>query len=334
MPEESSDPAGRPPAPDPAASTTPPPSQPTPDSTAQPAREPTAQPAPDSTAEPTEQPTTEPTEQPTTDPAADARPRAGLRIGPWLAPGPESSDRPGAHSVADEPTGPSWTAPTVELRATGPRGRRRTGSTYASTRSAATTTRPARSARRYRSGRLRDYGWLFAAAAIAAVVLAFGPRLFTAPEPDWDARAARPSASPTETAPPSTPTPAPTSAAPIPTAKPSPTPSTRRSTRAPRPRSTPRPRTSRPAAAPVLLGPANGGELWGMLRRYCFEVHQTPEAQLRTGVTPAENNWECRSFRPIPIDMNAACRHTYGSAAFARFSDRNNAFSWQCFRNA
>ncbi|WP_173153522.1 hypothetical protein [Phytohabitans suffuscus] len=73
--------------------------------------------------------------------------------------------------------------------------------------------------------------------------------------------------------------------------------------------------------------------LWQMLREYCERTYRTNEAQLRHGTGQAENNWECRRRGEDPlIDMNAACRGRYGSAAFAQFSNRDDAFSWHCFR--
>jgi hypothetical protein len=84
----------------------------------------------------------------------------------------------------------------------------------------------------------------------------------------------------------------------------------------------------------VLLGPGSEWELWLMLSRYCSDEHGTSQAQLRSGTSPAEGNWECRDRRGsgVLIDMNAACRHTYGGRAFARFSDADNALSWRCWR--
>ncbi|BCB83286.1 hypothetical protein Psuf_005990 [Phytohabitans suffuscus] len=99
------------------------------------------------------------------------------------------------------------------------------------------------------------------------------------------------------------------------------------------PRTTAAPAAAAPKA-PVALGPEGGPVgLWQMLREYCERTYRTNEAQLRHGTGQAENNWECRRRGEDPlIDMNAACRGRYGSAAFAQFSNRDDAFSWHCFR--
>ena len=64
--------------------------------------------------------------------------------------------------------------------------------------------------------------------------------------------------------------------------------------------------------------------------------HELGEAQLRSGFSPAEDNWECRPrFAPgVLIDMSAACRAEYGAGAFARYGDANSALSWRCYRPA
>lgn len=189
----------------------------------------------------------------------------------------------------------------------------------------------------------REYGWLLAAAGLGVLVLLCSVPFVTGTSMNWtsgDPFAAPPPVSPSaggaSSPVPDEPAGPPTSAAPATTPTPSPTPSkTRRPARTTPPAA---PRTTAPAGAapraPTALGPDGGPVgLWQMLREYCQRTYGTNEAQLRHGTGQAENNWECR--RPGPdalIDMNAACRGRYGSGAFAQFSDRNDAFSWRCYR--
>jgi len=191
----------------------------------------------------------------------------------------------------------------------------------------------------------REYGWLLAAAGLAALVLACSIPFVTGVGMSWNS--GDPFAAPVRVAPAAggttsgvPETAAGPSTSPSPSASVSPTrerakpPVTRRPTT--RSSSPTPPRTTPPAAAkaPVALGPDGGAMgLWMMLREYCRSAHNTREAQLRHGTGQAENNWECRRQGEDPlIDMTAACRRQYGSVAFAQFSNRNDAFSWHCFR--
>jgi hypothetical protein len=193
----------------------------------------------------------------------------------------------------------------------------------------------------------REYGWLLAAVGLGALVLVCSVPFVTGRAMSWSSgdplaapvRVAPPAGSATGDVPEESAGP-PTSAAPTATAAPSPTPSKAGTQRRPAARtsSAAPPRTTPPAAAvpkaPVALGPDGGAMgLWQMLRDYCQRTYSTPEAQLRYGTGQAENNWECRRPGQNPlIDMNAACRGRYGSAAFAQFASRTDAFSWHCFR--
>lgn len=193
----------------------------------------------------------------------------------------------------------------------------------------------------------REYGWLLAAVGLGVLVLVCSVPFVTGAGMSWTS--GDPLAGPARVAPPAggtaSPVPEesagpPTSAAPSATPSPSPTPSRTGAQRRPATRTTsptPRRTTPPPAAAPrapVLLGPSGGAMgLWQMLREYCERTYDTWEAQLRFGTGQAENNWECRRRGENPlIDMNAACRGEYGSGAFAQFSNRQDAFSWQCYR--
>jgi hypothetical protein len=189
----------------------------------------------------------------------------------------------------------------------------------------------------------REYGWLLAAVGLAALVLLCSLPFVDGAGMSWSS--GDPFAAPAKVAPAATSgTPEsggpPTSAAPTTSASPSATAARAGAARRPAARTTsPTPKhTTPPAAAapkaPVAVGPEGGAiGLWRMLREYCEATYRTDEAQLRLGTGQAEDNWECRRQGQNPlIDMNAACRREYGSAAFAQFSNRNDAFSWHCLR--
>lgn len=283
-----------------------------------------------------------------------------LRVGPWLGEDvPESA-------VEAAKTGPSWTAPTIELRPaievrpaiasrtgrtgtgptpiTGPHGKRSQAANPDRTdeqRQTATRDQTAtrgRADHRPRRWPLREYTWLIASGGLALIVLLGTRFLLPGPAPDWltiTATGTHPGTAPTASRPPATsaaphttpPTSRPSATA---TARPTPKATSRTPRRTP---AAPTIRATRPVSAPVLLGPGGDGELWSMLNRYCAEVHDIRLAQLRYGRSPAENNWECRRrSRSILIDMTAACRHIYVSTAYARYGNPDDAFSWRCYR--
>lgn len=171
----------------------------------------------------------------------------------------------------------------------------------------------------------RQYGWLAAAGAFAVLVLVGSAPFASGPPPTWEPAepaAAKPATTPAPdepTAPPATQTPSGPPATPSPAAS----------------RTTANPSVVRttPRRSPVLLGPATTSALYDMLRNYCVAQYGSRDAQLRTGTSPAEGNWECQVPRENPlIDMTAACRGTYGNTAFAAYLDQNDAFSWRCYR--
>jgi hypothetical protein len=242
-------------------------------------------------------------------------------------------------------TGPSWTAPTFPLL---PTVRRRSGRGQTGPHTGQHTGHDAdvvpglavpgaatragrrgdgRGSRRTPAGVwLREHAWLLTVAGVAVVVLVCARVIINGAEPAWIAGAPV-AATPVPTAPATTT--APLTAAPAA----NPTPTARRTARPPR-KPPARPRTPRPTPSPVLLGPDNEVGLWLLLRRYCAEVQGAREARLRSGFSPAEDNWECRGRGDQQlIDMTAACRHAYGSGAFARYGDADSALSWRCYRS-
>lgn len=84
-----------------------------------------------------------------------------------------------------------------------------------------------------------------------------------------------------------------------------------------------------PQPEPVLLGPDGRDELARMMDRYCDRHVGGPSWADSRG----DGRWECerllRSSRTV--DMDTACRDTYGDGAFAR-NDTGDAFDWRCLR--
>lgn len=97
-----------------------------------------------------------------------------------------------------------------------------------------------------------------------------------------------------------------------------------------------RPRSSRAAPteagtqstpAPVLLGPGGRSELEDMVQQYC-------ERHARGLADPGgDGGWQCRRLLSASeVDMDVACRESYGPDAFARLADADDAYSWRCYR--
>ncbi|WP_139307366.1 hypothetical protein [Micromonospora pattaloongensis] len=177
----------------------------------------------------------------------------------------------------------------------------------------------------------RRYGWAAAAGGIAVVLLCSLPFVSNR-GPAWNSADPTGTATTPGTATVSAPVVAPVTA--TPSASPSPkkpSPTVRASTVRPTPRRTP---SSTPPRRPALLGPASGQELFGMLNDYCRSRSPRSRAWLRDWQGAAENNWHCRERdRPEQmIDMTAACVQRYGKGAVARYTNRNDATSWRCYR--
>ncbi|MEV8507081.1 hypothetical protein AB0368_20025 [Actinoplanes sp. NPDC051475] len=90
------------------------------------------------------------------------------------------------------------------------------------------------------------------------------------------------------------------------------------------------PSASRSSASPVLLGPADDAGLPQLLSAYCRAT-----VGRRTLALSANGGWMCgRILRdPVPIDMDAACRWRYGSAAWADQIDDTRPAGWRCYRD-
>ncbi len=108
---------------------------------------------------------------------------------------------------------------------------------------------------------------------------------------------------------------------PSPSARRSATPSARPSTTA---SATSTPRVSQ---GPVLFGPSDRSGVKGMAQQYC-ESRDWGSAKARS-----DGDWQCWQISSAHIvDMDAACRDTYGSAAYARTLDTGDPYAWRCYR--
>ncbi|AVT30924.1 hypothetical protein C6361_17160 [Plantactinospora sp. BC1] len=84
-----------------------------------------------------------------------------------------------------------------------------------------------------------------------------------------------------------------------------------------------------PPAQPVLLGPDGRDGLARMMDRYCDEhVGGASWADTRG------DGWECERLllSSRTIDIDRACRDTYGDGAFAENREGRDPFGWRCFR--
>ncbi|MEU9739728.1 hypothetical protein AB0E12_11115 [Micromonospora chersina] len=136
-----------------------------------------------------------------------------------------------------------------------------------------------------------------------------------------------PSAAPSSAAPPeSSPTPGRTRSV-APSATPSGTPAaTPSATASPtRPATTP---TQTRSAGPILLGPSSGDGVANMVQGYCDRRVAGSSATPRN-----DGGWQCaRLLVASAVDMDVACRDTYGSDAYARTSDSGDPYAWRCYR--
>ncbi|MDG4791026.1 hypothetical protein O7626_34840 [Micromonospora sp. WMMD1102] len=84
-----------------------------------------------------------------------------------------------------------------------------------------------------------------------------------------------------------------------------------------------------PPPQPVLLGPDGRDGLTRMMDRYCDDHVGASWADTR-----GDGGWECeRLLLPSrTVDIDRACRDTYGDDAFAQNPDARDPFGWRCFR--
>ncbi|MFI7284133.1 hypothetical protein ACIBOV_28125 [Micromonospora chersina] len=92
-----------------------------------------------------------------------------------------------------------------------------------------------------------------------------------------------------------------------------------------RPAATP---TQTRSAGPLLLGPSSGDGVANMVQGYCDRRVAGSSAKPRN-----DGGWQCtRLLVASAVDMDVACRDTYGSDAYARTSDSGDPYAWRCYR--
>ncbi|MFY1674463.1 hypothetical protein ACN27G_31705 [Plantactinospora sp. WMMB334] len=91
----------------------------------------------------------------------------------------------------------------------------------------------------------------------------------------------------------------------------------------------PAPPAAPPPPQPVLLGPDGRSDLVRMMESYCDEhVGGLSWAETRG------DGWECRRLllSSRAVDLDRACRDTFGDGAFAENPQGRDPFGWRCFR--
>ncbi|SCL27279.1 hypothetical protein GA0070624_3469 [Micromonospora rhizosphaerae] len=82
------------------------------------------------------------------------------------------------------------------------------------------------------------------------------------------------------------------------------------------------------SASPVLLGPSGNDGVANMAQGYCDRHAAGSSAEPRN-----DGSWQCtRLLMASVVDMDVACRDTYGSGAYARTSDPGDPYAWRCYR--
>ncbi|MCW3844742.1 hypothetical protein ONA70_32155, partial [Micromonospora yasonensis] len=81
------------------------------------------------------------------------------------------------------------------------------------------------------------------------------------------------------------------------------------------------------SSGPLLLGPSGNDGVATMAQQYC-DQHARGSAEPRN-----DGRWQCTAllFASV-VDMDVACRDTYGSGAYARTSNSGDPYAWRCYR--
>ncbi|WP_326553127.1 hypothetical protein [Micromonospora sp. NBC_01813] len=200
-------------------------------------------------------------------------------------------------------------------------------------------------------GVVRRYGWVAAAAGVAAIALLCSAPFVSGTGLLWSPPAAPQTPAPQTVEPaattvPPTPTPSATDTSPAatealagqpvpadpgvaqPPDEPAPTVATS---------DVPSPGASPPVATePVLLGPDNDDDLRRLLDTYCKQTHGG-QWMAWPGNWPgsSDGRWNC--VRPWTdnsedLDVRLACAQRYGEPVEAELTNRRNELSWRCFR--
>ncbi|MFV2020227.1 hypothetical protein [Micromonospora sp. LOL_023] len=201
-------------------------------------------------------------------------------------------------------------------------------------------------------GVVRRYGWVAAAAGVAAIALlcsapfVSGTGLLWSP-PAVPQTSVSPTVEPAGTTAPPTPTPSATESSPaaadVLAGQPVPTdPGVEQPPDVPAPTvATPTPtsdasspRASPPVATePVLLGPDNDDDLRRLLDTYCKQRHG---GQWMAWPGSTDGRWTCvrpRTDNSKDLDVRLACAQRYGEPVDAELTNRRNELSWRCYRS-
>ncbi|MFE9204857.1 hypothetical protein [Micromonospora sp. NPDC007230] len=80
--------------------------------------------------------------------------------------------------------------------------------------------------------------------------------------------------------------------------------------------------------SPPLLGPSSNDGVANMVQKYCDR--HTAGSSAEPG---NDGRWQCtRLLSASTVDMDVACRDTYGSGAYARTSTPGDPYAWRCYR--
>ncbi|MEU2615643.1 hypothetical protein ABZ570_29335 [Micromonospora sp. NPDC007271] len=80
--------------------------------------------------------------------------------------------------------------------------------------------------------------------------------------------------------------------------------------------------------SPLLLGPSSSDGVANMVQGYCDRHAAGSSAEARN-----DGRWQCtRLLSASVVDMDLACRDTYGSGAYAGTSNPGDPYAWRCYR--
>ncbi|WP_157744523.1 hypothetical protein [Micromonospora viridifaciens] len=78
----------------------------------------------------------------------------------------------------------------------------------------------------------------------------------------------------------------------------------------------------------LLLGPSSNDGVANLAQGYCDRHAAGSSAEARN-----DGRWQCtRLLSASAVDMDVACRDTYGSGAYAQTSTPGDPYAWRCYR--
>ncbi|MFG3687040.1 hypothetical protein [Micromonospora sp. NPDC047740] len=82
------------------------------------------------------------------------------------------------------------------------------------------------------------------------------------------------------------------------------------------------------SSGPLLLGPSSNDGVATMAQQYCDQHAAGSSAQPRN-----DGRWQCTKllFASV-VEMDVACRDTYGAGAYAQTSNPGDPYAWRCYR--